>query len=119
VRNPQTITLDEYNDLVGGNKGRSKYNSKKIIIDGIRFDSRKEGNRYCDLKSLRRAGDVSHFLMQVPFLLDGGVIYKLDFLVFWTDGRITYEDVKGFKTQVYKIKKKMVEARYPIKIIEL
>ena len=40
-------------------------------------------------------------------------------MVHWADGTITYEDVKGFKTEVYKLKKKLIETLYPIKITEL
>lgn len=114
-----TMTLEEYARLAGSGKPESKYNSKRTVVDGIKFDSIKESNRYKELLILQREGAVSHFLMQVPFLLDGGVKYRLDFLVFWTDRHISYEDVKGFKTEVYKIKKKMVEARYQLKIEEL
>jgi len=40
-------------------------------------------------------------------------------MVFWSNGDITFEDVKGFKTALYKTKKKMVENIYPIKIKEI
>lgn len=113
------LTESEYQKRFGGADIKSKYKSRKTEVDGIRFDSIKEANRYKELLILVRDGAVSHFLMQVPFLLDGGVKYRLDFLVFWNGEPPTYEDVKGFKTQVYKIKKKMVEARYPIKITEI
>lgn len=113
------LTESEYQKRFGGGGKKSKYNSRKTVVDGIKFDSIKEANRYKELLVLQRDGAISHFLMQVPFLLDGGVIYKLDCLVFWNGAPQTYEDVKGFKTQVYKLKKKMVEARYPITIQEL
>jgi len=95
---------------------RNKYNAIRTEVDGIKFDSRKEAGRYCDLKLLQKAGDVSHMLLQVPFVLDAGIKYKLDFLVFWTDGHQSYEDVKGIDTPVSKLKRKQVEFRYPIKI---
>lgn len=75
-----------------------------------------------ELKLLKEQGIVTRFLMQVPFHLPGGIVYKLDFLVFWEgwdSGNITWEDVKGMKTAVYKIKKKQVEALYGIKITEI
>lgn len=97
----------------------SKYKAQRVEIDGIKFSSKKEGKRYQELKALQHFGDVKFFLRQTPFYLPGGVKYLLDFLVFWTNGNITYEDVKGFKTPTYKLKKKMVEALYPILIIEI
>lgn len=115
----ETMSLEKYRELMGLDKPVSKYKAKKTVVDGITFDSAKEAKRYKELLILVRDGAVSHFLMQVPFLLEGGVKYRLDFLVFWVDGPPTYEDVKGVKTQAYKIKKKMVEARYPIKITEI
>ncbi len=113
------MTLEEYRTLMGVGDVESKYKSKKIKIDKIKFDSQKEGNRYSELKILQRTGEVSHFFRQVIFDLGEGIIYKLDFMVFWVDGHISHEDVKGFKTDVYRIKKKLVEGRYPIKIQEL
>ena len=97
----------------------SKYHAVPLEVDNIRFASKKEARRYQELKALQHAGDVKFFLMQVPFQLPGNVKYRLDFMVFWDTGNITYEDVKGMRTPVYKIKRKQVEAIYPIKILEL
>lgn len=47
----------------------SKYHAKPVTIDGIRFASKKEGNRYCELKALTRAGKISDLQLQVPFIL--------------------------------------------------
>lgn len=88
-------------------------------VDGILFASKKEANRYRELALFRRLGDVRFFLRQVPFHLPGGVKYLLDFMVFWADGSITYEDVKGMRTEMYRLKKRQVEALYPITITEL
>ena len=59
------------------------------------------------------------FLRQVPFHLPGNIKYICDFMVFWVNGDITIEDVKGFKTNIYKTKKKLVESLYPVKIKEI
>ena len=98
--------------------GRSKYNAVICEADNIKFRSKKERTRYLDLKALQHAGEVSYFLMQVPFRLPGNVKYLLDFLVFWKDGRVTLEDTKGCKTEVYRIKKRQVEELYPVRILE-
>lgn len=96
-----------------------KYNAIRCEEDGIKFPSKSEKKRYLELKLLQGKGIVKFFLMQVPFHLPAGVIYRLDFLVFWEDGNITFEDVKGFKTAVYKMKKKQVETLYKIRITEI
>jgi len=89
-------------------------------VDGIVFDSKKEAGRYKDLLFYRESGTVLQFLRQVPFHLPGHTKYVCDFVVFWTDGTVTFEDVKGMKTEVYKVKKRMVEELYsPITITEL
>ena len=58
------------------------------------------------------------FLMQVPFLLPGGVKYRLDFLIFESNGEVHCVDVKGMRLRSYIDKKKMVEALYPVTIEE-
>ena len=89
-------------------------------VDGITFDSKKEANRYKDLKQLQDWGEVLQFLRQIPFHLPGHTKYVCDFLVFWTDGHVSFEDVKGMRTETYKLKKRQVEELYsPITITEL
>lgn len=88
-------------------------------MDGITFDSKAELRRYQDLRALQSAGEVLFFLRQVPFHLPGGVRYVLDFLVFWADGHQSFEDVKGHRTALYRVKKRQVEALYPVRITEL
>lgn len=96
-----------------------KYKNTIIYADGIRFQSKKEMNHYQNLKLLQKAGKLSFFLRQAPFHLPGNIKYICDFICFWTDGTITFEDVKGFKTNIYKIKKKLVQSTYPIQITEI
>ncbi len=98
---------------------KHKFKARRTNVDGIKFSSKKEANRYNILKLLQKSGDILFFLRQVPFHLPGGVKYVCDFLIFWANGDVTIEDVKGFKTEIYKAKKKMVEALYPIEILEV
>lgn len=98
---------------------KHKYKAISIVLDGIKFASKKEGNHYYNLKMLQKNGDVLFFLRQVPFFLPGNVKYVCDFMVFWKNGDITFEDVKGYKTTLYITKKKLVESLYPIKIKEI
>jgi len=95
---------------------RHKFNAKPTVYDGIRFDSKKEGNYYLDLKLRIKAGEVIFFLRQVPFYLPGGGKLVLDFLEFHTDGTAHFVEIKGFETKEWKIKKRIVEAIYPIEI---
>ena len=104
---------------------RTKYNvgpKERRTVDGIIFDSIKEAGRYRDLKLLRRSGEVVLFLLQTPIHFEGGGKYVLDFLVFWKDGRVTFEDVKSpatRKKETYRFKKRLVEATYSIEITEV
>jgi hypothetical protein len=98
---------------------KHKFKAKPTEINGIKFSSQKEAKRYGALKMLQNIGEILFFLRQVPFHLPGNVKYVCDFLIFWANGEVTIEDVKGFKTESYKAKKKMVEALYPITILEV
>lgn len=97
---------------------RNKYNAKKIKIDGHTFDSKREAQRYCELKLFLKAGEIRNLVLQPRFLLQdeffdkNGVKHKkieyvADFLYIDNDGKAIVEDVKGVLTDVYKIKKKM------------
>jgi len=98
------------------NYQKHKYRAKPKKVDNIHFHSSKEANYYGQLKMLQKAGEIDFFLQQVPFILPGGIKYKLDFMEFWKDGTIKYVDIKGYMTPVSKIKIKQVEDLYPIKI---
>lgn len=106
----------------------SKYHNKKITRDGITFDSIREYRRFVDLSLLERAGEITDLQRQVKFELiptqriNGKVVerkctYKADF-TYWKDGQYIVEDVKGHKTQVYKIKKKLLLLVHGIQIKE-
>jgi len=98
---------------------RHKFMAKPQELDGIKFASKKEAKRYKELKILQASGEVLFFLRQTPFHLQGGIKYLSDFLVFWNNGTVTIEDVKGLKTPMYKTKRKQVQATYPIVITEV
>jgi hypothetical protein len=100
----------------------NKYFSRKTTIDGIVFDSKKEGRRYSELKLLERAGEISDLILQPEFILQEGftkngkrhraIVYIADFQ-YMKNGQTVIEDTKGVKTEVYRIKKKLFEKRYP------
>ncbi len=90
----------------------SKYHNERVMVDGINFASKKEASHYRKLKLLQQAGEVEWFIMQVPFRLTGGVRYVADFVVKWKDGRVSVQDAKGMKTDVYRIKAKQMKELY-------
>ena len=102
----------------------SKYRNKKTEANGIMFDSKKEASYYLYLKSLLDAGVIKDLHLQVPFVLIeksqyGRVIkYVADF-VYEQDGQMIVVDVKGVKTDVYKLKKRLMAEKYGIKIREV
>lgn len=117
---------------------RTKYNAKKTVVDGIKFDSLKESLRYWELKLLQQAGVIRDLELQPRYdvVVNGHKIcyYKADFRYFDIEkGAEVVEDVKAMpKTakgqkafkgtpawRMYRLKKKLVEALYPIKIIEV
>jgi hypothetical protein len=98
---------------------RHKFNAKRSEYSGIKFASKKELKRYQELELLQKYGEVLFFLRQIPIHLPAGTKYVLDYQVFWSNGEVTFEDVKGMRTPMYKLKKKQVEALYPITIKEI
>lgn len=122
----------------------SKYNSKKTIIDGISFDSRKEAKRYQELKLLEKSGEISDLRLQVEYVLipsqyeDTGETYKkginkgkpktklversvsyfADF-VYKENGQTVVEDTKGVRTKEYIIKRKLMLLMHGIRIREI
>ena len=95
------------------------YKNIRIKVNGIKFPSKKEAERYKELLLLKQAGEIKRILLQTRWELPHGVKYYSDFFIKWKDGSETVEDVKGVKTAIYKMKKKQVEAEHGIEIIEV
>ena len=109
---------------------RSKYGNQKAVIDGIKFDSRREGKRYVELKLLENQGIIHCLKLQVPFELAPAVIingrkkpplrYVADFMYFLADDlKYTIEDVKGVKTALYICKRHLMKSVHNIDIVEI
>jgi hypothetical protein len=107
-----------------------KYHNKKIIVNGITFDSIKESRRYATLFLLERNGRIRNLRLQVKYELQPkykinnktirSINYVADFVYYDTiRGCEVIEDTKGFRTEVYKIKKKMFEYIYKKEIEEI
>lgn len=124
---------------------RRKYGNTKITVDGIQFDSKREAARYQELKLLERAGVISFLQRQTKFqlipdqhapsnavytkgprkgqrkpgkLLEHECSYIADFC-YIRNGETVVEDAKGYRTEVYRIKKKLMLERYGIQIKEV
>ena len=104
----------------------SKYGNIHTYCDGMWFDSRKEADRWIQLKLLAKAGEIEDLHRQVRFELVPkndkyrAVAYVADFVyVDCRTGDTVVEDVKGVRTEVYKLKKKLMYDRYGIEIREV
>lgn len=109
----------------------NKYRNKKVQIDMYVFDSIAESRRYKELVLLQRAGKISELQLQPKFLLqesfrkNGKTYRKIEYIadfMYEEDGKIIVEDVKGKETEVFKLKHKLFEKKYPaleLKIIKM
>ena len=125
----------------------SKYRSKKVTVNGITFDSKKEAKRYAELLLLERAGAISDLKRQVRFelipaqyetverysektgkrlkdkkvLLERECSYIADFVFEDKNGRVVVEDVKSpaTRTEAYVVKRKLMLWRHGIKVKEV
>ena len=94
-----------------------KYRNQKTMLDGILFDSKHEAEHWAWLKILERTGQITDLKRQVHFELQEGfkfkgrsyrpITYIADF-VYYQNGQMVVEDAKGMRTEVYKIKKKLM-----------
>lgn len=102
----------------------SKYGNRKVFVGAMAFDSKLEARRYHELLLMQKAGIICDLKTQVPFILQpsfkkGGktiraITYKADFVyTVCGTGATVVEDTKGYRTDVYKIKKKLFDYKYP------
>lgn len=93
-----------------------KYKNKSVIDEGERYASKLEYEFKKHLDILKKSGEVNFYLTQVPIRLPGSTKYIVDFVVFFSDESVRFIDTKGIETDVFKIKKREIEAIYPIEI---
>ncbi len=105
------ITAEEYRQKYLRREKKSKYHNRKTEYNGNIYDSKKEANRAWELEQLIKAGEIVGYTRQMAFRLAGGIIYKADFVVYYPDGHYEIEDVKGMRTQVYQLKKKLMKEK--------
>ena len=109
-------------------KKKNKYHAVKCICEGMTFDSQAEAHRWLELRMLQRAGMITGLTRQTTFdLIPGatihgkkvqGIKYRADF-VYYENGEMVVEDVKGYKTKEYELKKKMMLLLLGIEIKEV
>jgi hypothetical protein len=114
----------------------SKYRNTKTVVDGITFDSKKEAQRYHELKLLEKCGEITHLVLQPKFDLYaakplesgwrdiayvGGYVADFQYRDQRAGGYTVVEDVKSpaTRTAVYMLKKKIAEACHGIQIREI
>jgi hypothetical protein len=104
--------------MAWSNYPKSKYNAKKTVFNAVKYDSKKEMNRHCELLLLEKAGAITDLQRQVKFELipsqriNGKVVerpcgYVADFVYMQNDEKVV-EDTKGFRTKDYIIKRKLM-----------
>lgn len=110
---------------VWSGKRHGKYNNRKVEADGYTFDSQAEYRRYCELKLMEQAGEIVELRVHERWELlaafrrkDGtwqrAITYEDDFDYIETaTGQFVVEDVKGARTQVFRLKEKLFRANYP------
>jgi hypothetical protein len=103
-----------------------KYKNQPTELDGHRFDSKREANRYAELKLLQMGGKVRGLKRQVRFRIDVHDEHICDYIadfcyeelrkdgLWWS----VVEDVKGMKTEVYKLKRRLMLAVHNVQILE-
>ena len=100
----------------------SKYGNKRTTVGSRTFASKREARRYQDLLLLERAGEISDLRTQVrmPVVVNGMqvCVFVADFCYVDREGRQITEDCKGYRTQVYRLKRKLVKAALGIDILE-
>lgn len=121
-------------------RGGAKYGSRKVVVGGIAFDSKREAHRYLRLKAMEEAGEISGLELQRRFelipsqrgpstftktgrekpgkVLERPVEYVADFC-YVRDGALVVEDAKGFRTKDYVIKRKLMLWVHGIQVKEI
>lgn len=116
-------SLQAANEVQKNDKKRPKYRNKKVLFEGFVFDSKKEFERWNVLKILLNNGNIRLLECQVTYELKVNkrtiAKYIADFrYVISATGEVIVEDVKGFKTPMYRLKKKLMQTIYNISIKE-
>lgn len=126
------VSKEVYERLLSNsiNQKQNKYKNTKVEYKGIKFDSIKEMKHYQLLEYLQRIGEIKELKLQVPYELipkykiNNKTVRKTTYIADFTyittkDDKLHIVDTKGFKTDVYRLKKKMVEYKYGVEVEEV
>ncbi len=126
------ISQEVYNKLLSNSidQKKNKYNNTKVEYKGIKFDSIKEMKHYQLLEYLQKIGEIKELKLQVPYELIPKYkinnktvrkcVYLADFTYITTkDDKLHVIDTKGFRTDVYRLKKKLFEYKYGVEVEEV
>jgi len=94
------------------NRKRSKYGAIPVVINGIRFASKREGARYWELLLMEKGLKIRNLTLQPNFKFPCGTSYRADF-AYEENGKSVVEDIKGFSTPVFRIKARCFGFHYP------
>lgn len=126
IRNSKVASLNQhlFKEPKKKKKALNKYNNTKTVIDDIEFDSKKEANRYKQLKLLLKVGAIGLLRMQVPYELNPGGTHSLKYIADFvymdsTTGEEVVEDAKGARTAVYLKKRRLMKKVHDIIIKEV
>ena len=101
----------------------NKFHAKKVTIDGIEFDSKRESEYYLVYKDMLERGEIVNLELQPRFTLIPAyttragkkvkpITYKADFLLTFPGGRQKVVEVKGYRTRDYQLRRKMFEYKF-------
>lgn len=100
----------------------TKYGNIHTRVGTKTFHSKLEAARYEELLLMEKAGEIRDLQCQVMFRLEINSVlvgkYYADFVYETKNGKQVVEDVKGFMTDTYVMKKRLMDAIYGIKILE-
>jgi len=126
------VSKEVYEKLLSNSidQKKNKYNNTKVEYKGIRFDSIKEMKHYQLLEYLQRIGEIKELKLQVPYELipkykiNNKTVRKTTYIADFTyittkDDKLHIVDTKGFKTDVYRLKKKLFEYKYGVEVEEV
>src|SRR5437660_1011127 len=101
---------------------RTKYANEVVVVNGVRFASKREARRWLELRLLEGAGQISELRRQVRYDLDVNEIHVCAYLadfVYTEKGQTVVEDAKGVRTREYRLKARLMRACHGIEIREV
>lgn len=110
------LTAKQARTLIARARG-NKYRNRRVVVDGLKFDSVREAKRYRQLAVLERAGVINSLKRQVrfPLIVNDQLVctYIADFTYVNEAGQKIIEDSKGFATREFRIKSKLFASLHP------